>query len=141
MLCYYNAEYEYPTLPGPLQLSGVRVTWSLVVCIVFCWCLFVLFFHFISHSQHSINMWNGRVCDRSGLWVAMHLCVCGFVSVSMIFQLVFGAVPVVSTFFFFILWHVSIFFSTVILSYDFNWIVDLLNHYLMSTSLDKSVTS
>ena len=128
MLCNHNAEYEFPTLPEYLQLSGVPVTRSLVVCIVFCRCLFVLFPHFISHSQHSINMWNGRVCDRSGLWVAMHLCVCGFVSVSMIFQLVFGAVPVVSTFFFFILWHVSIFSSTVILSYDFNWIVNILNH-------------
>ena len=79
MLCNHNAEYEFPSLPGHLQLSGVRVTLSLVVCIVFGRCLFVLFFHFISHSQHSINMWNGRVCDRSGLWVAMHLCVCGFV--------------------------------------------------------------
>jgi len=46
---------------------------------------YFIVFHFISHTQHSINMWHGRVCDRSGLWAVMDICVCDRVSVSMIF--------------------------------------------------------
>jgi len=133
-------------------------------------CYFFVF-HFISHTQHSINMWHGRVCDRSGLWVVsdmdesvtgqdyewsvtwkslwqaktmsgqwhgrvcdrsglwvvMKLCVCNLVSVSMIFLLVFGAVPAVSTFSSF-KYTFLYFLITVFLTYDFNWIVDLLNN-------------
>jgi hypothetical protein len=73
------------------------------------WYFFCFVFYFILNTQHSISMWHERVCDKPGLWVVRSLCVCGLVSVSMIFLLVLGVVLVVSTFFF-IQIHIFIFF-------------------------------
>jgi len=49
--------------------------------------------------------------------MVMDICVCGRVSVSMMFLLVFGAVPVVSTFFSSFYDTYLYFFSTVFLTF------------------------